>query len=354
MKQKWISLLCALALAVSLAGCGASGNTAAATYDMASGESANMAPAAEPMDAMYSEEWGYDSAASGSIGGTSGVSLPQDDRKIILNASLTIEALDFDATCTALLNALKDAGGYVSSTNLYSPSYEGARRNATYELRVPAAQYETFLQNAGTAGNLVNKQESTEDITRAYVDVESRLKSLRLQEERLFEMMEQAGELETLLAIQNQLTEVQYQIESYTSQRNTYDDLVSYSTVTVFVEEVRVFTEAPVTFGDRVAEAFRGSWRSFGDGMQDFAVGFVYFLPTLLVLCVLAAILIPVVRAISKRSRARLAERAKFTPVPRKPADYASQYVNPAEKTDAGTAPEQSGQSGEPKKPKYQ
>lgn len=349
MKRKWIGLLCALALTLSLAGCGASSNSATATYDMASGGSANMAPA-EPMMPMEVEEWGYDAAASDSIGGTSGVSLPQDDRKIILNASLTIEALDFDATCSALLNALKDAGGYVSSTELYSPSYEGARRHATYELRVPATQYEAFLQNAGSAGNLINKQESTEDVTRAYVDVESRLRSLRLQEERLFEMMEQAGELETLLAIQNQLTEVQYQLDSYTSQRNTYDDLVSYSTVTVFVEEVRVFTEAPVTFGDRVAEAFRGSWRSFGDGVQDFAVGFIYFLPTLLVLCVLAAIMIPLVRMAAKRSRARLAERRPSAAV-RRPADYASQYAAPKDMPAAES--EQTGNTGETKKPKY-
>ena len=47
-------------------------------------------------------------------------------------------------------------------------------------------------------------------MTSAYVDVEARLKSLKLQEERLYAMLEQAGDLETLLAIQNQLTEVQY------------------------------------------------------------------------------------------------------------------------------------------------
>lgn len=349
MKQKWISLLCALALAASLAGCGA-GNGSADFYDMAGG-----APSAEPQEApsaadMASEEGSYSGAYSI---GTNGVSLPTDGRKIILNASLTIEALDFDATCTALLQALKDAGGYVASTDQYSPSYEGARRHATYELRVPAARYEAFLQSAGSAGNLVNKQESTEDVTRAYVDVEARLKSLRLQEERLYAMMEQAGELETLLAIQNQLTEVQYQIESYTSQRNTYDDLVSYSTVTVSIEEVRVFTEAPVTFGDRVAEAFRGSWRSFGEGVQDLAVGFVYFLPTLLVLCVLAAVIIPLVRIASRRSRARLAERRQAAALHR-PADYAPRYAGPGQTADPAPAPETSGAPDEPKKPKYQ
>ena len=350
MRQKWICLLCALALAVSLAGCGGSSNSSAAVYDLAGG-AAQESPSAAPME---TEEFGgYESAASGDI---SGVSLPTDGRKIILNASLTIEALDFDATCTALLQALKDANGYVASTELYTPSYEGARRSAIYELRVPAAKYEIFLQNAGSAGNLVNRQESTEDVTRAYVDVEARLKSLRLQEERLYAMMEQAGELETLLAIQNQLTEVQYQLESYTSQRNTYDDLVSYSTVTVSVEEVRVFTEAPVTFADRVGEAFRSSWRGFGEGVQNFAVGFIYFLPTLLVLCVLAAILIPLVRATAKRSRARLAERMQSAAA-RRPADYTAQYTGPGQTADAAAQPMQADRPAEPgeaKKPKYQ
>ncbi len=350
MRQKWISLLCALALAVSLAGCGGSSNGSAAVYDLGDGAPPS-SPSAEPMETTE-ETGGYHSAASSDI---SGVSLPTDGRKIILNASLSIEALDFDATCTALLQALKDADGYVASTELYTPSYEGARRSAAYELRVPAAKYEIFLQNAGSAGNLINRQESTEDVTRAYVDVEARLKSLRLQEERLYAMMEQAGELETLLAIQNQLTEVQYQLESYTSQRNTYDDLVSYSTVTVSVEEVRVFTEAPVTFADRVGEAFRSSWRGFGEGVQNFAVGVVYFLPALLVLCVLAAIAIPLVRAVSKRSRARLARQGQYAAA-RRPADYTAQYAGPEQAGGAAAEPAQPGRPAEPgeaKKPKY-
>ncbi|MFQ8831870.1 MAG: DUF4349 domain-containing protein [Ruthenibacterium lactatiformans] len=38
---------------------------------------------------------------------------------------------------------------------------------------------------------------------------------------------------------------MQYQIESYTAQQHTYDDLISYSTVDVTVEEVKQITEKP-------------------------------------------------------------------------------------------------------------
>ena len=66
-----------------------------------------------------------------------------------------------------------------------------------------------------------------EDITNQYVDVEARLESLQAQQERLYELLEQAQDIETVLAIQNQLTEIQYQIESYTAQQRSYDQQVS-------------------------------------------------------------------------------------------------------------------------------
>ena len=73
-------------------------------------------------------------------------------------------------------------------------------------------------------------------------------------------MMEQAGDLETLLAIQNQLTEVQYQIESYTAQQRTYDDLISYSTVDVTVEEVKQITEKTVETALYLYKKFFFEW----------------------------------------------------------------------------------------------
>ena len=49
----------------------------------------------------------------------------------------------------------------------------------------------------------------------------------------LMEMLEQAQDVETLLAIRTELSDVQYQLESYEAQKRAYDDLVAYSTVDV-------------------------------------------------------------------------------------------------------------------------
>lgn len=332
MKKMLIGFLCVLALTVSLSGCGGAASSSAASR--ASYSVMDSAPKA--YDAEEDGAVAETAAATGTASAQNSTDLlPQDGRKIILNAALSIEGLDFDATCAALTQAARDAGGYVSSTSIDTPAYEGAYRTAYYQFRIPANQYGAFLEGAGSAGNLVSKQESTQDVTSAYVDVEARLKSLKLQEERLYAMMEQAGDLETLLAIQNQLTEVQYQIESYTAQQRTYDDLISYSTVDVTVEEVKQITEKTETFGDRVSDAFRRSWRDFGYGAQNFAVSFVAALPTLLVLAVLAAVAVPILRAISRRHKKKLAERP--APTPRTPATYA-----PAPQNTAAASPQNS------------
>ena len=100
--------------------------------------------------------------------------------------------------------------------------------------------------------------ESTEDVTADYVDVEARLNSLEAQRQRLEELRAQAGNLEDLLAIENQLTQVQYQIESYTGQKRVLDDQITYSTVNVYLDEVKVLLPPPASAAALPARLHRG------------------------------------------------------------------------------------------------
>ena len=85
--------------------------------------------------------------------------------------------------------------------------------------------------------------------------MEARLNSLEAQRQRLEELRAQAGNLEDLLAIENQLTQVQYQIESYTGQKRVLDDQITYSTVNVYLDEVKVLSPTSTSFGSRIAAA---------------------------------------------------------------------------------------------------
>lgn len=314
MEKRYTALL-ALALALCLlAGCGS-----AAAGDASPNGTGGAATQDTSTPSAMEEQSLFDS----SLAASDGKLQPESARKIIYNAELELESKAFDDARAALLDEAARVGGYIQSSNAGGSAEKGTRW-ANYTLRIPADRYTAFLQAAEGAANLVRKSEDTQDVTAQYVDVQARLDSLNAQHARLLELMTQAEKLEDILAIQNQLTEVEYQLDSYTAQLRTYDDLVDYSTVTVYLSEVQALTVVPTGFGSRVSNAFRASWADFAAWWQDFAVGFVYALPALLVAAVLAAAAVPAVRAV--RRRAALRPRPTAARRPSSAADYGPIY----------------------------
>lgn len=278
--KKMLSLLAAAALTASLAGCGASKSYASA---------ASRPAIAEAAEGAYGVSDDLDTGFNGS--GESAV-LPEASsaRKIIYTSQLDVETRDFDSSHTLLRSTATELGGYLESSSCYGSAENGNRcTDDTY--RIPAAHYQEFLNSVGNVGSITYRSEQTEDITSRYVDVQARIDSLEAQRTRLQQLRDQADTLEDLLTIESQLSEVQYQLESYTAQRTLYDDQVDYCTVTVSLSEVQAYT--PVnTFSSRLSSAFGESLHGFVRFWQDLAILLVYALPYLAVLAVLAVLLI--------------------------------------------------------------
>lgn len=268
--------------------CGGSGGTGAST-----GAAYNSYDTASPQEMAGGGE--------NDLGGERAEQLkPQDGRKIIYNASVELESKQFEAARDALLEAAAKVNGYVQESS-EGGSAERGTRWVNYTFRIPSEQYGAFLGSASEAGNLLSKSESTQDVTADYVDIEARLDSLRTQEERLLELAAQAEKLEDLLAIEEQLTQVRYQIESYTGQQRVYDSLISYSTVEAHLSEVQALTPTDPSFATKVGAAFRGSWTNFVSGVQGLLIGLIYALPALIVLGLAALAAALVLRAVKKR-----------------------------------------------------
>lgn len=289
MKRAMSLLLAAALCAGLLVGCGASsGGTAAAMPNSTVVEEGSL-------------DFATGEAADAGLSGTEADRLsPNDGRKIIYNASLEMETEEFDATRDKLLKAASDADAWVQGSD-EGGSAENGSRWVRYTFRVPSESYADFLNDASAAGSVTYKSETTEDITADYVDLEARLESLRTQEARLLELAGQAGDLADLLAIEEQLAQVRYEIESYTGQQRVYDSLLAYSTVDVSLDEVRVLTPVSNNFGSRAVTAFKESWHNFANGVQDVAIGVIYLLPVLLVLAVIVLVVLVLLRAARRR-----------------------------------------------------
>jgi hypothetical protein len=248
-----------------------------------------------------------------STSGTDGSEV-DDTRKIIKTVSLNLETKEFDTAITDIAAITESAGGYIESSYVTGKSYNDygtVSRSATYTLRVPAAGLDAYVTELSGSFNVLSRQETSTDITDSYFDAKARLDSLVTQEERLLAMLEGATELQYMLQLEDKLSEVRYEIESYNSTLQRYDKSVAMATINISLQEVveyQIITEQPKSFSERLANSFSESWSDFADGFQNFAVGLVYAFPTLLVLAaiIFAAALI-IIRAV-KRGNKRRAE----------------------------------------------
>lgn len=309
MKKKNIRLLALLMMLVLiLIGCGAKSEAAydsAAAYDTAPMEET---PAAEEVwaeegmaveDAVEAESTAADTGQAEEVKDTS--------RKLIKRYYLSLETREYDELVTYIQDSVDAAGGYVESSNLSGTSIDGhGSRYAYYVLRIPTTGANSFLAGIEDAAHVTHKSEEVEDVTLAYVDTKSRIEALRIEQETLLEMLEQADTLDTILGIQSRLTEVRYQLESYESQIRSYDNLIDYTTISVDVYEVvRETSVNDGSFGERIKDNFADGFYDFGENVQNLILWFVGAIPTILVLAVAAVLIIVLVKKIKKGRRGK-------------------------------------------------
>ena len=297
--KKALSLFLAL-LCMALCACGAS----SAAKDRAAPAEA---PAAE--NAEYAAEYGLamtDSAAGNRPESASGSEVPSEDpSKIIYSADVTVETTEFDSSVEKLM-ALVDSYG-VNGADFYSRSQGYAsRRSADYLLRIPSVSFETLMGSLTELGNVPYSHTYTENVTARYYDAQARLTAYTAQETRLLEMMEKAQTVPDVIAIEEKITELRYQIESLQSSLKNWDRQVTYSSVNVSLQEVREYSpESEISYGQRLWLALKDGLASVGDFFKDLLVFLVGALPALAVLSLLALILVPVGKKLSARRKAR-------------------------------------------------
>ena len=247
------------------------------------------------------------------------------NRKIIRNADMTVETLAFDAFVDQLTVSVGSFGGYVESSSVGNRGYRNGQqlRYARYTIRIPAEQLDTFLNTVSGLGNVTSVNTGLRDVTTSYVDSEKHLESLRIEQQALMEILAKAETVEDIITVQDRLTYVRYEIESYEAILRTYDDQIALSTVSMTVNEVE--HETPVekeTFGQEVSRRFKASLENVGDGFRNFAAGFLGNAPEIIVTLVIIGgvvlIIVLIIRGAIRRSKKKH-QKAQNSAVPARP-----------------------------------
>ena len=199
------------------------------------------------------------------------------DRLVIRNAYLTLVVDDVSNALAQMTNLAAANGGFVVNSDIQE---DQNRLSATISFRVDSTKFNDVLTALHTLAVDVKSESTTgQDVTDQYVDYESQLRNLEASEAQLLDLMKQAGTVEEILAVQQQLTNTRGQIEQIKGQMQYLQQSSDLAMFNVSLEQSKLAVEftadtrtvkagKSVQFTSTVSGGFTPytyEW-SFGDG----------------------------------------------------------------------------------------
>lgn len=223
------------------------------------------------------------------------------EQKISRSASLTIGTQAYDESLAALRTLCEENGGWVSYSSESVTS--GGSRRAYLTLRIPSDQLDAYLEGSGALGRVTSRDESATDLTDSYYDVKSRLETQQALMTRLQALVTDAASLSDLLALESQIAETQYNIDSLQSNLNNTDQQVDYAFVSITLKEetsAADISDSEKSLVSRIAGALETGLSVF----VDFAEDVVVFLAAALPFIAIVVVVWLIARIIRKRRKA--------------------------------------------------
>lgn len=306
--RKITGYLVVLMATAMLTGCGVAKNyeETAATESISENAYEDVNSYDVEMEEEYDETTGYgeEKAASESIETTQ--ESVATNRKLIKTIDLELETLDYEKTIAFLEKSVIECGGYIENSELEGNSIYSSYslRYGNFTVRIPKDKEDSFVKGMDENTTVRRKSESTEDITLKYVDTESHKEALKVEQERLMEILEKAETVEDIISLESRLSQVRYELGNYESTLRTYDNLVDYTTIYIQVNEVEEVTEPQKqTAGDRMISGFKGSVKNILRSIKEFIIAVVIHIPYIVVWAIIIGIAVLVVRAVKKRRK---------------------------------------------------
>lgn len=212
---------------------------------------------------------------------------PQNDlysdggTKLIKTANYRFQVESVKESSDAIIQSIRKYPAYISSSSLH---LENPILENKMTIRVQNEYFQDLLKDIDVQAKFTNRRDvTTEDVSKDFVDLESRLKSKREVEARYMEILrKKAGTIEELLEAERQIGAVHEEIEATISRINYLRGQVSYSTINLeFYQTVAQQLQAgdEVTTQDKFAEALSSGW----NGIVSITIALTYIWPLLII-----------------------------------------------------------------------
>ncbi|MBI1767881.1 MAG: DUF4349 domain-containing protein [Bacteroidetes bacterium] len=202
--------------------------------------------------------------------------------KMIKTAECRFQVAEMKKSKEAIVFSIKKYSAFIESSNL---EFQNPMLEEHLTIRVLNDYFEDLLNEITTQAIYVNYQKVTsDDVSKEFVDLESRLKTKREVQKRYEEILRQkSGTIEELLKTEKQIGELQEEIEATVSQINFLSEKVRYSTLKLEIYQIAEGQVAKVTTDSGLPKKFSKAFASGLAGLTDVLVAITYLWPFIII-----------------------------------------------------------------------
>lgn len=222
---------------------------------------------------------GQTTTASNDLDVSADIPGPREEGTTSSTERKRIERIDMDFEAPDAETAIDDSKNLASEHGGYSESEDINKRfgdSGSVTVRVPAENVTAFLEELESQGSwkLKSKNKNVQDVTDRYEELELELKNKRQELNRLEDLINQTDEVDSLIKIQERMSELRSRIQYLENQLQDIDSQVDYTRIDLRFEEPEPIT-AEFEIRESVTQGYKGIFQS----LNFMIVGAGYLLP---------------------------------------------------------------------------
>lgn len=198
---------------------------------------------------------------------------------LVYTCKISIDTLNYDTSINDFKSMLSAVNGFIEkesySDGQSSDSYyvEESEKDKVYKatVRVPQNKYDEFLGGADKLGDVRSKSSKVENVSQEYTDLNTSLEIYEAKEKRYIKLLSTITDDSHAISVEKELTELQVKIAEIKTRMNEIKTDVSYSTISITINEVSKYEEEPEktdTFWQRLSNTVKNTWKNFLDFME--------------------------------------------------------------------------------------
>ncbi len=203
--------------------------------------------------------------------------------KIIKDGYVYIETEDYNTFTENLIVVIRTFNGYVQNQENYTNSYKSHNgkelKNGSMIIRVPQDKFYDTMEYISNNGAIRNESTNETDVTKSYYEKDNKVKNLKVQEERLLELVNDAENVTEILQIENELSRTRTEIDNLNIDLSNIDDRVYMSTINIEIKEVE-------TLNQNISSVDKTLWQKSKEGFIKTINGIINFIEYLIILMV--------------------------------------------------------------------